>query len=441
LRHTVTVADEKTAQYLKQLGIKGPWPASDKVMVCVGTDFSGHNLVRIARRIADRLQAKWTVVTVETSDDDERTLQAQQQLSHTLHVAEELGAEVVVIDGANVADTLVQYALTNNVTDMIVGQSPPAKPWQKIPLIGRLFGPETIADQILSHHPALTLRVIPTEANEPVAVPPVPRTSFFLPILPYFFSLMITLGMLFAAGEITKHTKITDPSTFFFLSILWVSIKFGLWPALLAAIVGSLVYDYNYIEPKYSLGITNLEGWIVLFSFIFAALVISNLAIHSRNVLSASQSRLRQIRFFSDFSNQLTRYTRKDQIMGHLCKELHRFLKISVIAFWDIHENLIPAFQFPKTKDVGLTEVDASAIQWALAHKNRSGRSTENFSDAAYLYLPIKIGNNSLGVVGIQALKDQLTIDDLHITQTLVDQAALAIDRLSLRDKQPTHKD
>jgi hypothetical protein len=36
-----------------------------------------------------------------------------------------------------------------------------------------------------------------------------------------------------------------------------------------------------------------------------------------------------------------------------------------------------------------------------------------------------------LGVVGIWALKDQLTIDDFRVAQTLIDQAALAIDRLN----------
>jgi len=70
-----------------------------------------------------------------------------------------------------------------------------------------------------------------------------------------------------------------------------------------------------------------------------------------------------------------------------------------------------------------------------LAHQSRSGRSTKNFSDARYLYLPIKIGKNSLGVVGIRALKGQLTIDDLRMAQTLIDQAALAIDRLNYVSK------
>lgn len=432
LRHTVTVADDKMAQYVQQRGIKGPWPASDKVMVCVGTSSASANLIRTARRIADRMQAKWTAVTVETPNDENRAMSVQQQLSNTLHLAEELGAEeVVALDGTNVAETLIQYALTNNVTDMLVGQHHQPKTWQKIPMIGCLIGPKSIAEQILSHHPSLTLRVIPTEESETRPLPNIQPKSIFKPIVPYVFSLMITLGMLFAAGEISKHTTITDISTFFFLSILWVSIKFGLAPALLATVVGSLVYDSIYIEPKHHFGINTLEGWLVLLSFVFAALIISNLAIHSRNVFSISQGRLRQIRFFSTFIQKLTRCSHKDEVLSHLAQELHQFLNVSVIAFWESHGDFKPAIQYPETKDLALNEVDTSAIQWTLAHQRRSGRSTENFSDASYLYLPLKIGNNNLGVIGIWALKDQLTIDDFRIAQTLIDQAALAIDRLS----------
>jgi two-component system sensor histidine kinase KdpD len=441
LRHTVTVANEKMAQYVQQRGIKGRWPASEKIMICVGTDPSGANLVRTGRQIADRLQAKLVAVTIESSDEENRTLTVQQQLSHSLHLAEELGAEVVALDGDDIAATLVQYALANNVTDMIVGQPHQFKSWQKIPIIGGLLGRKSLAERILSYHPSLTLRVIPTEESGQPQISPAASRSFFEPLFPYILSLMITLGMLMAAEEITKHTKITDVSTFFFLSILWVSIKFGLRPALLATIVGALVYNSFFVSLKHYMGMNTLGAWVAFLSFVFAAIVISNLAIHSKNVLAASQGRLRQIRFFSNFATQLTRYTNKDLILSNLCKELHRFLNISVIAFWEIHENLTPAIQVPKIKHLELTAVDESAIQWALAHQKRSGRSTDNFSDARYLYLPIKIGKNSLGVIGIQALKDQLTIDDFRIAQTLIDQSALAIDRLSYIKNQKKRKD
>lgn len=432
LRHAVTVADEEMTQDVQQRNKQGPWPASDRVMVCVSTEQSSANLVRIGCRVADRMRAKWAAVTVEIPDDESRTMEAQQQLSQTLRLAEELGAnEVIALDGEDVAETLVQYALANNVTDMLVGQHQETKAWQKIPLIRSLFRSKTTAEKILLRNPPLTLRIIPVEEGESQPnIFTTPKSSFTA-VVPYLLSLTITLGMLFAAEIINRHTTITDVSTFFFLSILWVSIKFGLAPALIATIVGSLVYDYMYIEPKHSFGLPSLDGWLVFISFIFAAIIISNLAVHSRNVISSSQGRLRQIRFFSNFTQKLTLCTQKDEVLSHLCQELHRFLNISVIAFWERYENLVPAIQYPETKDLALAEADASAIQWALAHQSRSGRSTENFSDARYLYLPIKIGKNSLGVVGIWALKNQLTIDDFRIAQTLIDQAALAIDRLN----------
>jgi K+-sensing histidine kinase KdpD len=83
-----------------------------------------------------------------------------------------------------------------------------------------------------------------------------------------------------------------------------------------------------------------------------------------------------------------------------------------------------------------LKKIDTNAIQWALAHQSCSGRSTETFSDASYLYLPIKVGNNSLGVIGVWLLKDSLTMDDSRIAQLLVDQAALAIERLNYASAQ-----
>lgn len=424
LRHTITVADDEMAHYMQQQGLKGPSPASDKVMVCIDTHPSGLHLVRTASRVAERLQAKWLAVTVETPEDENRSLIAQQQLSQTLHLAEELGAKVIALDGINVADTLVQYALANNVTDMIVGQPQHPNFWEKLPFIGH----RPIVEQILSHWPPLTLRIIPTEKKD-LPLNQFRSTSFLNRVLPYLVTLALTLGIAMGIREMNHYTSFTNVETFFLLNIVYIAYKFGLGPAFLSTLISSGVYKFYFIEPKYHWTISTLEGILSLISFIFGALVLSNLTIQVRNIFSLSQGRLRQIRFFSQFTQKLLQCSGKNEVLHHLCQQLHLFLNLSVIAFWDIQENLVPTVQYLKTKPIELTESDANAIQWALAHQIRSGRSTENFSDAHYLYLPIKIGNNSFGVVGIWAIKDQLTIDDFRVAQTLIDQAALTIER------------
>lgn len=217
----------------------------------------------------------------------------------------------------------------------------------------------------------------------------------------------------------------------FFLGILFVSIQFGLKPALLVTIMSSLVYDYYFLAPQYQFGIQGFEGWISFLSFVSAASILSFLTVRFRDVFSASQGRLRQVRFFAAFVRDLMSCSHKDQVLHHLCHQLNDFIGVSVIAFWDDQENFMPVVQYPNAKPVELGDTDTNAIQWALAHHARAGQSTETFSDAHYLYLPIKLENNSLGVVGVRSLKGSLTLDDFRITQILVDQAALAIDRLS----------
>ena len=46
--------------------IPGPWGAGERVLVCISEDPRAAGLVRYSKRLADRLHAPWTALTVET---------------------------------------------------------------------------------------------------------------------------------------------------------------------------------------------------------------------------------------------------------------------------------------------------------------------------------------------------------------------------------------
>ena len=46
--------------------IPGPWAAGERVLVCVSSDARHRDVVRYAKRLADRLRAPWTAIHVET---------------------------------------------------------------------------------------------------------------------------------------------------------------------------------------------------------------------------------------------------------------------------------------------------------------------------------------------------------------------------------------
>src|SRR5499426_495809 len=88
LRRTAERVDEQLLAQMQARAISGPWAAGERVLVCVSEEQRD--------RIAD-----------------------------TLRLAEALGGEAVTIPGGDraIADSVIAYALANNVTQIIIGKS------------------------------------------------------------------------------------------------------------------------------------------------------------------------------------------------------------------------------------------------------------------------------------------------------------------------------
>src|SRR3990172_7434229 len=79
-------------------------PAAVRLLVGVGPGPTSADLVRATRWMAASLQASWLAVHVETADEARLAPIDQQQLTETLQMAEQFGAEVATISGTNVAE-------------------------------------------------------------------------------------------------------------------------------------------------------------------------------------------------------------------------------------------------------------------------------------------------------------------------------------------------
>ena len=67
LRRTAQRVDDQLLSHMQAHAIAGPWAAGERVLVCVSEAPSTAGLIRYARRVADRLQAPWTAIYVETA--------------------------------------------------------------------------------------------------------------------------------------------------------------------------------------------------------------------------------------------------------------------------------------------------------------------------------------------------------------------------------------
>jgi two-component system sensor histidine kinase KdpD len=131
LRRTAERVDDQMRDYMQTKAIPGPWPAAERLLVCISPSPLAERLVRSARRLADELNAEWLAVYVETPVHSRLPQEKRDQIAHTLRLAEELGAKTLTLPGQNVADTIVQYARRHNVTKIIAGK--PVRPrWDEL---------------------------------------------------------------------------------------------------------------------------------------------------------------------------------------------------------------------------------------------------------------------------------------------------------------------
>jgi two-component system sensor histidine kinase KdpD len=103
----------------------------EHVMVAVSSKPDVKRLIRRGSRVAGRMNTAWSVVYVETPREAPDTISAtaQRQLSETLAFARELGAEVVILWGGDIAGELVRFAKERSVSYVILGHSERGR-WQ-----------------------------------------------------------------------------------------------------------------------------------------------------------------------------------------------------------------------------------------------------------------------------------------------------------------------
>ena len=106
----------------------------DRILVAMSSNPTyTARLLRRASRIAGRLNSDWYCVWVQTPDESAEKIDSavQRTLVANIQMAQTLGAEVVKLQGADVADSLVRFAHERGVTLALVGQSRRAR-WHRL---------------------------------------------------------------------------------------------------------------------------------------------------------------------------------------------------------------------------------------------------------------------------------------------------------------------
>jgi two-component system sensor histidine kinase KdpD len=108
--------DKQMRAYMQRHAVRGPWHTAERLLVCISPGPLGNRMVRNARILASQLNAEWFAAYVETPDSVLLSSTQQDRLVNTLRFAERLGAKTLKLRGQSVAQTIMEYANTHNIT-------------------------------------------------------------------------------------------------------------------------------------------------------------------------------------------------------------------------------------------------------------------------------------------------------------------------------------
>ncbi len=167
MRRAADRVDNQMLHYMQDKSIPGPWPATERILVCISSHPMGERLIRSGRRLADSMSADWTVLFVETPQHLHMPEENHARVQRFLETAEELGAKVVKISAESVAETVIQFAQNNNITKIIAGK-PLRSPWF------RLFR-KSVIDQIIRGSGPIDVYVV-SDVKHPMSNPKMEET-------------------------------------------------------------------------------------------------------------------------------------------------------------------------------------------------------------------------------------------------------------------------
>ncbi|EKY30375.1 putative histidine kinase KdpD [Brevundimonas diminuta 470-4] len=426
LRRTAQRVDDQLVTHMQAHAIAGPWSAGERVLVCINERPGAMALVRSGRRQADRFRAPWAAVHVETSKDARLSEQDKDKIASALRLAEQLGAETVTLPGENVAQEILAYASTNNYTHVIVGM-PTSPRWREI-FAGSVSHDLIRAKTDVSVHVISPGNGEETRSPATVSARPKRRVDFG----DYLWSSLYVAMALGIGTALSRFLDVRNIALVFLMAVLASAMGGGLWPALFASVLGALVFNFFFLEPRYTLDIGDPESVVAFAFFLGVAVVASNLAGRVQRQAVTARQRAKTTEGLYLFSKKLAGAGTLGDVLWATVYQIASMLHVRVVAL--LPENGRIAVQAGFPPDDTLDDADIAAAQWAWEHDKPAGRGADTLPGAKRLYLPLKTGRTRVGVIGLDNDKQGpvLTPAEQRLFDSLADQAALAIERIQL---------
>jgi two-component system sensor histidine kinase KdpD len=430
LRRTADRVDAQMRDYRADQAIQQVWPARERILVCVGPNAGGEQLVRAAARLAASLKADWLAIYVETPRLQRLGAVRRDALLATLRLAQELGAATATLAADDLASSILTYARSRNVSKLVIGRS-------RRRALSRLLDPP-LPDRLSELAADLDVYVVSRSVDEKPGQASSGTPAGLLLETPhdagwpgYGWAAAICAVVSLVAAAAQLVVDLENVIMLYLLAVVWVTVRFGRGPGLLASFLSVLTFDFFFVPPSLSFTVRDTQYLLTFAMMLTVALIISSLAARLRYQARIATFRERRTNALFDLGKELAGALTTAQIIDIGCRHLRGEFRAQVaLLLPDARDEVHPA-RAGETAAC-LRSPDLGVAQWVYDHQEPAGLGTHTLPASPALYLPLRAPMRTRGVLALAPEEPRLIAlpEQYRLLETFAAQIALALERV-----------
>ncbi len=408
LRLTAERVDMDVVDYKNNNQITSSWKTKDKLMVAVNSDINAEKLIRITRRMAFSLDAKWYAINI--SSQSNLSENEKKILLLNLELAAELGAKIVHIIDDDVVNGILRAAYDYNITQIIIGKN------DENPIKQLLKG-GSLTDKLIAKQTNIDFHVVNVQRKK--------RDKTIFQILQerkfsykeYFISLCFVLIFSCISFVLNSFIGYQSVGLIFLLGVTMTSLFLGRGAILLSAILSVLIWDYFFIPPLYQFSIHSFHDYITLFTNLVVGIILSFKISTLRKIQKNLQNNQKQISTLYYYLDSMNKANSIKDVAYKSAFVFKKYFEIDCLFYLkDKNKEILDKRIFGN--QMIFDEKEFAIASWTFSNKQKSGKFSKTLPNANLQYYPLMIQGQVIGVAGLKYITNNKPD---HETTILID--------------------
>ena len=385
------------------------------ILICLSGSPSNARVIKAAAKLFERGSGSMTALYVSSMNED---IHSNPALQKNIALAESLGAETHFARSNEIALTISEYAKHTAVTDLFIGYSPSSD----------LFPRRNIGEKLVTLLPDVDIHIIPDAS-----------ASAYQPVLlkngESFWNLrdfLLVTGIMAAATLLSylfDRSRFSNSNivTIYILAVLIASVLTShRFYGFLAAVLYILLFNFLFIDPRFTLLVYDSGYLMTYFVTILASLITGSLAVKLKNIAKQSADTAYQTKVLLDTSDQLEAAKDSREMIRITCGQLANLLERTV-SFYTVENSMVErkavsVWDPDRKTDEPVSEAEKSAVLSVY-----EGTQTEKTAESGQLYFRVDSEDGCFGVLSVKTGKEPLSEMENTILLSVINEFTLAL--------------